>query len=147
MPGVPRELIEHSLNVHPQAVPKKQRLRRFAHDKREAIKREIAKLLAAGFIKEVIYLEWVANPVLVKKKNNEWRMCVDYTDLNKHCRRITLGYRALIKSSTRRRVVFCSASSIITQDITRLRSRRKIKSRPRSSPRTGHRLTKLCPSG
>jgi hypothetical protein len=80
-----QELIEHSLNVHPQAVPKKQRLRRFAHDKREAIKWEIAKLLAAGFIKEVIHPEWVANPVLVKKKNNEWRMCVDYTDLNKHC--------------------------------------------------------------
>jgi hypothetical protein len=85
MPGVPRELIEHSLNVYPQAVPKKQRLRRFAHDKREAIKREIAKLLAAGFIKEVIHPEWVANPILVRKRNNEWRICVDYTDLNKHC--------------------------------------------------------------
>jgi hypothetical protein len=66
-------------------VPKKQCLRRFAQDKQEAIKREIAKLLAAGFIKEVIHPEWVANPILVKKKNNEWRMCVDYTDLNKHC--------------------------------------------------------------
>jgi hypothetical protein len=66
-------------------VPKKQRLRRFTHDKREAIKWEIAKLLAAGFIKEVIHPEWVANPILVRKKNNEWRMCVDYTDLNKHC--------------------------------------------------------------
>jgi hypothetical protein len=85
MPGVPRELIEHSLNVHPKVVPKKQHLQRFAHDKREAIKREIAKLLAVGFIKEVIHAEWVANPVLVRKKNNEWRMCVDYTDLNKHC--------------------------------------------------------------
>jgi hypothetical protein len=85
MPGVPKRLIEHILNVYPQAVPKKQRLRRFAPDKREAIKKEIAKLLVAGFIKEVIHPEWVANPVLVKKKNNEWRMCVDYTDLNKHC--------------------------------------------------------------
>jgi hypothetical protein len=66
-------------------VPKKQRLRKFAHDKSETIKREIAKLLAAGFIKEVIHLEWVANFVLVKKKNHEWRMCVDYTDLDKHC--------------------------------------------------------------
>jgi hypothetical protein len=82
---VPRELIEHSLNVNPKAVPKKQRLRRFAHDKREAIKREIAKLLVAGFIKEVIHPEWVANPILERKKNNEWRMCVDYTDINKHC--------------------------------------------------------------
>jgi hypothetical protein len=85
MPRVPKELIEHSLNVHAQAMPKKQHLRRFSQNKREAIKREIAKLLAAGFIKEVIHPEWVANPVLVKKKNNEWRMCFDYTDLNKHC--------------------------------------------------------------
>jgi hypothetical protein len=56
MLGVPKELIEHSLNVHAQAVPKKQRLRRFAQDKREAIKREIVKLLTASFIKEVIHL-------------------------------------------------------------------------------------------
>jgi hypothetical protein len=85
MPGVPRELIEHSLNVNPQAVHKKQCLRRFAHDKREAIKWEIAKLLAAGFIKEVIHPDWVANPILVWKKNNKWRMCADYTDFNKYC--------------------------------------------------------------
>jgi hypothetical protein len=57
MPGVPKELIEHSLNVHTQAVPKKQRLRRFAQDKREAIKKELAKLLTARFIKEVIHPE------------------------------------------------------------------------------------------
>jgi hypothetical protein len=91
MTWLPRELIEHSLNVHAQAVPKKQRLRRFAHDKHEAIKREIDKLLAAGFIKEVIHPEWVANPILIKKKNNEWRMCVDYTDLNKHCSKDHFG--------------------------------------------------------
>ena len=66
------------------ATPKKQRLRRFSAEKREAIKKELAKLLAAVFIKEVYHREWLANPVLVlKKNNNEWRMCVDYTDLNK----------------------------------------------------------------
>jgi hypothetical protein len=55
-------------------------------DKREAIKKELAKQLAAGFIKEVYHPEWLANLVLVlKKNNNEWRMCVDYTDLNKDC--------------------------------------------------------------
>ena len=85
MPGVPKELIEHALKVDPKATPKKQRLRRFSPDKREAIKKELAKLLAAGFIKEVFHPEWLANPVLVQKqKNNEWRMCIDYTDLNKH---------------------------------------------------------------
>ena len=34
---------------------------------------------------EVFHPEWLANPVLVLKKNGTWRMCVDYTDLNKAC--------------------------------------------------------------
>jgi hypothetical protein len=55
MPGVPKELIEHCLKVYPKATPKKQRLRRFAPDKREAIKKELAKLLAAAFLKEVYH--------------------------------------------------------------------------------------------
>jgi hypothetical protein len=66
MPGVPRELIKHALNVHPKPTPKKQHLRRFAHDKREAIKREIAKLLAAGFIKEVIHVETYVDDMVIK---------------------------------------------------------------------------------
>jgi hypothetical protein len=46
----------------------------------------------AGFIKEVYHPEWLANPVLVlKMKNNELRMCVDYTDLNKHCPKDPFG--------------------------------------------------------
>ena len=77
MPGIPREVIEHSLQVRPDAKPVKQRLRRFAADRREAIKSEIKKLLAAGFIKEVLHPEWLANPVLVEKKSGQWRMCVD----------------------------------------------------------------------
>jgi hypothetical protein len=86
MPGVPRNLIEHSLNVDPKATSKRQHLRRFADDRRDAINKELAKLLAAGFIIEVFHPERLANPVLVRKKNtNEWRMCVDYIDLNKHC--------------------------------------------------------------
>jgi hypothetical protein len=84
MPGVPRRLIEQSLNVDPKATPKRQHLRRFADERWDAIKK-LAKLLAAGFIREVFHPEWLANPILVRKKNtNEWRMCVDYTHLNKH---------------------------------------------------------------
>jgi hypothetical protein len=56
MPGVPKELIEHSLNVDPKATPKRQYLRRFADDRRDAIKKELAKLLAADFIREVFHL-------------------------------------------------------------------------------------------
>jgi hypothetical protein len=51
MPRVPRRLIEHSLNVEPKATPKRQHLRYFADDRREAIKKELTKLLAAGFIR------------------------------------------------------------------------------------------------
>ena len=65
MPGVPKELIEHSLKVDPKATPKKQRPWRLSPDKREAIMKELVKLLAAGFIKEVYHPEWLANPVLV----------------------------------------------------------------------------------
>jgi hypothetical protein len=47
---------------------------------------ELAHLVTARFIREVLHPEWLANPVLVLKKNKvDWRMCVDYTDLNKHC--------------------------------------------------------------
>jgi hypothetical protein len=86
MLGVPKEFIEHCLKVDPKATPKKQRLGRFAPDKRKAIKKELAKLLVAGFIKKVYHREWLAIRVLLlKKNNNEWRMCVDYTNLNKQC--------------------------------------------------------------
>jgi hypothetical protein len=46
---------------------------------------EIMKLLSSGFIREVFHPEWLANPVLVKNKNNKWRMCVNYTGLYKAC--------------------------------------------------------------
>jgi hypothetical protein len=75
MPGVPRELIEHSPNVDPKATTKRQHLSRFADDRRDTIKKELAKLLAAGIIREVFHPDWLANPVLICKKNsNEWRM-------------------------------------------------------------------------
>ena len=91
MLGDPRSLIEHSLNVSKTTRPIKQKLRWFARDKKEAIRTEITRLLAAGFIKEVYHPDWLANPVLIRKKNNEWRMCVDYTDLNKHCPKDPFG--------------------------------------------------------
>ena len=85
MPGVPRELAEHNLNIDPKFKPIKQIIRRFNEERRKDIGEEVARLLAAGFIVEVFHPEWLANPVLVLKKNGTWRMCVDYTDLNKAC--------------------------------------------------------------
>jgi hypothetical protein len=92
MPEVPRRLIEHLLNVDTKATLKRQHLRHFAEERRDTIKKELAKLLMAGFIREVFHREWLANLVLARKKNmNEWRMCVDYTDLKKHCPKDPFG--------------------------------------------------------
>jgi hypothetical protein len=121
MPRVPKELIEHALKVDSKAIPKKQRLRRFSPDKREATKKELAKILAAGFIKEVYHPEWLADPILIQKKNNnEWRMCVDYTNLNKHCPKDPFGLPRIdqVIDSTAGCVLLSSSTSI--QAITRL---------------------------
>ena len=49
------------------------------------MKDEVTKLKQVGAIKEVFYPEWLANTVVVKKKNGKWWVCVDFTDLNKAC--------------------------------------------------------------
>jgi len=83
--GVPRELVEHTLNIDPKFKPVKQFLHHFNEERRKAIGEEVARLLAAEFIVEVFHPEWLANPVLVLKKNGTWHICVDYMDLNKAC--------------------------------------------------------------
>ncbi|KAK1680856.1 hypothetical protein QYE76_041704 [Lolium multiflorum] len=86
MPGIPRELAEHALNVDPTAKPVQQPMRRFSEPKRRAIGEEVNRLRKAGFIRELKEAEWVANPVMVPKKDTTaLRMCIDYTGLNKHC--------------------------------------------------------------
>jgi hypothetical protein len=85
MPGVQRELAEHSLDVSIIAKPVKQKRHCFAKGRKEVIRVEIIKLLAVGFIRESINPVWLANPVPVPKKTSQWRMCIDYTDLNMHC--------------------------------------------------------------
>jgi hypothetical protein len=85
MKGILREDAEHKLNIKLGSKVVKQRLHHFNDKKCKAISEEIKKLLSAGFIREVFHPERLANPVLVKKKNKKWRMCVDYTGLNKAC--------------------------------------------------------------
>ena len=84
-PGVDPEFICHHLNVNPLVTPKKQLPRRPSKEYVEAVQEEVAKLKQAGAIKEVFYPEWLANTVVVKKKSEKWRVCVDFTDLNKAC--------------------------------------------------------------
>ena len=65
MPGIPREVNEHTLKIHLGSKPVKQRLRHFDEERHRAIGEEIAKLSAARFIRKVHHPEWLANPVLV----------------------------------------------------------------------------------
>jgi hypothetical protein len=75
MPGVPRELVEHTLKVDHKAKPVKQPLRRFDQPKRKAIASELHRLENAGFIREIKASTWVSNPVIVPKKI---QMCNEY---------------------------------------------------------------------
>ena len=78
-------MITHRLNVSPSFKPVKQKRRSFAPERQKAINEEVGKLLQAGVIREVEYPEWLANVVLVKKANDKWRLCIDFTDINKAC--------------------------------------------------------------
>ena len=84
-PGLNLEFICHRLNVDPSATSKKQPPRRPSSEHVEAIKTEVVKLKQAVAIKEIFYPQWLANTVVVKKKTGKWRVCVDFTDLNKAC--------------------------------------------------------------
>ena len=85
MPGIDNKVIEHRLNVNPTRKQVQQKQRVFAHERNKAVVEEVEKLLTAGFIREVYYPEWLANVVMVKKSNVKWRICVDFTDLNRAC--------------------------------------------------------------
>jgi hypothetical protein len=119
MPSVPKELAEHALEVNKTARPIKQKLRRFAKDRKQAIEVEVGKLLAAGFIRECKHPIWLANPVLVPKKTGGLRMCIDYTDLNKHCLKDPFLFLVSTRSWTPQLVASYSAFSTATQGITR----------------------------
>jgi hypothetical protein len=109
MPGVPRELAKQKLEVNKTARPIKQKLRRFSKDRKQAIEVEVCKLLAAGFIRECQHPVRLANPVLVPKITGGLRMCIDYTDLNKHCPKDPFPLPCIdqVVDSTTGRVLLC----------------------------------------
>jgi hypothetical protein len=82
---VSRTIIEHSLSIDPSVRPKKQRLCKMSDEKTEATKAEVHRLLEANFIEPIAYSMWLTNVVRVQKKSGKWRMCIDFTSLNKAC--------------------------------------------------------------
>nr|KYP47343.1 Retrotransposable element Tf2 [Cajanus cajan] len=85
MPGVDPDFMCHRLAIDPSAKPVIQKRRKFGEEKRKAIAKETNKLLMAGHVREIQYPTWLANVVMVRKSSGKWRMCTDFTDLNKAC--------------------------------------------------------------
>ncbi|KAJ0909268.1 putative nucleotidyltransferase, Ribonuclease H [Helianthus annuus] len=85
MTGIPRSLTEHRLNTFTWVKPVKQKKRSMGPNKKRVACEETRKLLRAEIVREVKYPSWVANPVMVQKKDGGWRMCIDFQDLNKAC--------------------------------------------------------------
>ena len=83
--GLDPGLACHRLNVNPEAMPRKQPLRRSSKYHAEAVRTKVNKLKQAEAFKEIFYPKWLANTIVVKKKNGKWRVCVDFIDPNKAC--------------------------------------------------------------
>ena len=90
--GIDPVVITHKLNISPSFKPVKQKRRSFALERQKAIDEEVNKLIQAKAIREVEYPDWLANVVLVKKANGKWRLCIDFTDINRACQKIAFPY-------------------------------------------------------
>ncbi|KAK1563904.1 hypothetical protein Q3G72_034940 [Acer saccharum] len=85
MVGIDLEVMVHRLQVNLDHQPIKQKRRKFVPERNKVINEEIQKLFDIGSVREVKYPNWLANVMVVKKKNGKWRVCIDFTDLNKAC--------------------------------------------------------------
>ena len=83
MKGIPSNLCTHHIYIKNDSQPMCQPQRRMNPNLRDIVKEEIQKLLEVGFIYPISDSEWVSPLVIVPKKNENWRVCVDYRELNK----------------------------------------------------------------
>ncbi|GFZ00544.1 hypothetical protein Acr_14g0001790 [Actinidia rufa] len=85
VPGIDPEVAMHKLFTKPDCSPVRQKRRKFAPERLKVIEEEISKLIKAKVVREAHYPDWLANVVVAPKKGEKWRVCVDFTDLNKAC--------------------------------------------------------------
>jgi hypothetical protein len=83
MPGLDRSIVEHRLLLKPGFQPFQQRARQMKAEVLEEVKKEVEKMLVAGFIRPCRYAEWISSVVPVQKKNGRWRVCMNFRDLNR----------------------------------------------------------------
>ena len=147
MPRIPANIIQHRLKVDPEKKPVQQRRRVFALERNKAVMDEVNKLLIANFIRELHYLEWLANVVMVKKANGKWRMCVDFTDLNQACLKDSFPLPKidqLVDSTAGHKLLtfmdaFCGYNQILMAE--------EDQEKPPSSPANVYTATGSCHSG
>ena len=85
MHGTELEFMSHCLSIFPDVRLVAQKRRKMSSEKAQEVWKQVQALLDAGFIREVTYPTWLSNMMMAKMSNGKWRMCVDYTDLNKAC--------------------------------------------------------------
>ncbi|GJR83063.1 reverse transcriptase domain-containing protein [Tanacetum coccineum] len=93
MTGIPRTITgdgkpfntEHKLNGYSHIKLIKQKRQILGPDRSTSACKEVEELTRAGILREAAHHTWVANPVMVNKSDRGWRMCVDFTDINKAC--------------------------------------------------------------
>lgn len=85
MLGIHPSIASHWLNIMPSLRPIRHKVLCFHPDRQKIIQPNVDKLLAAKFIKEVEYPDWLVNVMVDPKKCEKWRVCVDYTNLNYAC--------------------------------------------------------------
>jgi hypothetical protein len=83
MPGLDRSIVEHRLPLKPGFRPFQQQARQMKAEILEEVKKEVEKMIEVGFIRTCRYAEWISSVVPVQKKDGRWRVCVDFTDLNR----------------------------------------------------------------
>ena len=136
----------HRLQVDPDHPPVKQKWRKIAPERNKAVNEEVQKLLDIGSVCEVHYPDWLANVVVVRKKYGKWRVCIDFTDLNKACPKdsFPLPHIDMLVNATvnHELLSFMDALSGYNQILMHADDQEKTP----SSPKGGSSTTRSCPS-
>nr|GEY91965.1 reverse transcriptase domain-containing protein [Tanacetum cinerariifolium] len=144
MIGVSRSVAEHQLNIREGYSPVRQKKRGQAPERAKAIQAEVQKLVEAGIMREVYYHDWLSDPVMVKKHNSSWWMCVDFTDLNKACPQDCYPIQKSTGKLNLSAATLSSVSWMLTKATTRYSWQNRMKRKQLSTLAKGCIATQKC---